>query len=63
MKLHGLEPKQPGTNGEFVVHVTETNHQWVSEMTHVPLERVKALYDKSVKDGVVCTIEARWDHC
>lgn len=46
-----------------IVHVTESNHQWVSEMTGASLEEVARRYEKSLEDGIVCTIAIQPDAC
>lgn len=58
MGIHGLENLTGAAEG-YVIHVTEHNHDWVSEVSGLSLEAVAVLYARSVERGVVCTLNVK----
>jgi hypothetical protein len=46
-----------------LVTVTEDNHQWVSEMTGVGEDEITRRYQRSLEDGIPCTIAIHPDAC
>jgi hypothetical protein len=62
MGIRGIE-NLTGADQGYVVHVTEHNHQWVSEMTGLSMDDIALLYARSVEQGVVCTVNVQPDHC
>lgn len=41
-----------------LIHVTETNHDWASAMTGLPIERVRQQYEMDKAAGIVCVMQA-----
>lgn len=64
MGIRGIE-NLTGADQGYVIHVTETNHQWVSEMTGLSMDDIAVLYARSLERKVVCTINVanKPDHC